>query len=49
MPPKKYGYRAQLANDEKDPIGIPWAVVMSLEELTELQRRLRKKEAGRRL
>lgn len=44
LAPKKYGDRMQLANDEENPVGTTLAQVLTLEELTKIQRRMKEDE-----
>jgi hypothetical protein len=37
---------AWLANDEENPVGVTLAQVLSLEELTAIERRLKEKRSG---
>jgi hypothetical protein len=44
--PKKYGERVQLANDEENPVSVTLSQLLSLEELTAIDRRLKEKQGG---
>ena len=46
MAPKRYGERLQLANDEENPVSVQLASLLTLEELTAIERRMKAKEKG---